>query len=231
MGSTKSTNSFSQSGRPAAHRPPRPGARSSVCACRSASDERRIPSKPRMKLPSALALGIAGMEEVAEMELAEDCPDHEILLRLSAPRLAWTSSARFSRMASRRPDSQQHVPDRAPPDRLAEAEAKTAEPRRRDVFRRPAARRLRPVDVCARWSTWASSRQADDPPGGPRPGRASPRDVLVRSADRSGTRRLLPDAYRCGVAAVTVPTARHTGDPASAATNRTRRMPGKKANS
>jgi radical SAM-linked protein len=40
--------------------------------------------KPRMSFPSALALGIAGGNEVMELELADDSGDAELLDRLSA---------------------------------------------------------------------------------------------------------------------------------------------------
>jgi radical SAM-linked protein len=39
--------------------------------------------KPRMSFPSALALGIAGRNEVMELELADDYSDGELLARLS----------------------------------------------------------------------------------------------------------------------------------------------------
>lgn len=40
--------------------------------------------KPRMSFPSALALGIAGRNEVMELELAENCDDADLLDRLEA---------------------------------------------------------------------------------------------------------------------------------------------------
>jgi len=40
--------------------------------------------KPRMSFPSALALGIAGLDEVMEVELAEPIPAEQILARLAA---------------------------------------------------------------------------------------------------------------------------------------------------
>ncbi|NLS91289.1 MAG: DUF2344 domain-containing protein [Planctomycetaceae bacterium] len=43
--------------------------------------------KPRMSFPSALALGIAGREEVMELELADDCSDAELLDRLASATL------------------------------------------------------------------------------------------------------------------------------------------------
>jgi radical SAM-linked protein len=38
--------------------------------------------KPRIGFPSALALGVEGLDEVVEIELAEDLPPHEVLRRL-----------------------------------------------------------------------------------------------------------------------------------------------------
>ncbi len=40
--------------------------------------------KPRMSFPSALAVGIEGLDEVMELELAEPCTSGELLARLSA---------------------------------------------------------------------------------------------------------------------------------------------------
>ena len=40
--------------------------------------------KPRMSFPSALAVGIEGLDEVMELELAEPCTSEELLARLSA---------------------------------------------------------------------------------------------------------------------------------------------------
>ena len=40
--------------------------------------------KPRMSFPSALAVGIEGLDEVMELELAEPCTSEELLSRLSA---------------------------------------------------------------------------------------------------------------------------------------------------
>jgi len=39
--------------------------------------------KPRMSFPSALALGIEGLDEVMELELAESCTADELLARLA----------------------------------------------------------------------------------------------------------------------------------------------------
>jgi radical SAM-linked protein len=51
--------------------------------------------KPRMSFPSALAVGIEGLDEVMELELAEPQSAEELLARLSAgavPGLAFTSA-------------------------------------------------------------------------------------------------------------------------------------------
>lgn len=139
--------------------------------------------KPRMSFPSALALGIAGMEEVAEMELAEDCPDHEILLRLSAATVPGLDFLRAELL----PDGVKKAQIRSstyqielPPDRLAEAEAKTAELRAAETFFVDRPRGGRPVDVRASLehvgvqSGKLTIRLAALGQGG-----ASPRDVLA----------------------------------------------------
>ncbi len=50
--------------------------------------------KPRMSFPSALAVGIEGLDEIMELELAEPCDGESLLARLRAhagPGLAFTS--------------------------------------------------------------------------------------------------------------------------------------------
>ena len=49
--------------------------------------------KPRMSFPSALALGIEGLDEVMELELAESCTADELLARLARHALPGLSFA------------------------------------------------------------------------------------------------------------------------------------------
>ncbi len=76
-GSTTSTYSILQAGRPAIDRPPGFGAlmeRLVSAAARFALGmSEGFHPKPRMSFPSALALGMEGPDEVMEMELAEHC--------------------------------------------------------------------------------------------------------------------------------------------------------------
>jgi radical SAM-linked protein len=139
--------------------------------------------KPRMSFPSALALGIAGMEEVAEVELAEECPGSAILQRLSASTVPGLDFLRAELL----PDGAKKAQIRSstyqielPPDRLAEAEAKAAALRGAETFLVDRPRGGRAVDVCASLehvgvqSGRLTIRLAALSRGG-----ASPRDVLA----------------------------------------------------
>jgi len=60
--------------------------------------------KPRMTFPSALALGIEGVDEVLELELTESPPAEELLQRLT-PHAPPGLGPKSSRKAPRRPGS------------------------------------------------------------------------------------------------------------------------------
>lgn len=107
--------------------------------------------KPRMSFPSALALGIAGMEEVAELELAEDCPDDEILLRLSAatvPGLDFLRAEHLQEGARKAQIRSSAYEMPIPPHRQAEAEIKAAALRSAATCFVDRPRGQRAVDVC-----------------------------------------------------------------------------------
>ncbi|NUQ65090.1 MAG: DUF2344 domain-containing protein [Pirellulales bacterium] len=86
--------------------------------------------KPRMSFPLALAVGIEGLDEVMELELAESCTAEELdrrLARHALPGLTFSSIEVLSpgdKKARIRSASYRIV---VPPDRLAEATARVAE--------------------------------------------------------------------------------------------------------
>jgi radical SAM-linked protein len=54
--------------------------------------------KPRIGFPSALALGVEGLDEVVELELAEELSPHELLARLRADKQPGLTIDRVSRL-------------------------------------------------------------------------------------------------------------------------------------
>ena len=79
--------------------------------------------KPRMSFPSALAVGIAGLDEVMEVELAETQTAEQILTRLAPHLVRGLTLRRVEILASGAPKARLRstsweVP--VPPDRLAE---------------------------------------------------------------------------------------------------------------
>lgn len=107
--------------------------------------------KPRMSFPSALALGIAGRNEVMELELAEDCDDGELLERLSA---ATVPGLEFLRV--------EHIPEgvkkarirsssyemEIPPPWIGQAEARAGELSAAESFPVERERGGKTVDAC-----------------------------------------------------------------------------------
>jgi radical SAM-linked protein len=142
--------------------------------------------KPRMSYPSALALGIAGRDEVMELELAEDYDDTEILERLRAATVPGLSFLRV-----------EHVPQgvkkaqlrsntfemKLPPNRIEQAESKAAMLDAAETFpieRMRGGKTVKTIDPCR------SLERLEVDSGTlrmrlsvPRQGGASPRDVLA----------------------------------------------------
>lgn len=139
--------------------------------------------KPRMSHPSALALGIAGGNEVMELELADDSGDAELLDRLSA---ATVPGLEFLRV--------EHIPEgvkkaqlrsssyemEIPPSRVRQAETQVSELNAAESFPVERPRGGKTVDPCRCLehleidSGTLRMRLAVLPQGG-----ASPRDVLI----------------------------------------------------
>ena len=119
--------------------------------------------KPRMSFPSALGLGIAGRNEVMELELADDYSDAELLDRLSN---ATVPGLRFLRV--------EHVPQgvkkaqlrsstyemEIPPTRVRQAETQASELIAAESFpvERPrGGKTVDPVDAVS--NIWRSTRE------------------------------------------------------------------------
>ena len=85
--------------------------------------------KPRMSFPSALAVGIEGLDEVMELELAEPCTSGELLARLSAhslPGLRFESTEILRAGAAKAQVKSATYQVRIPPERVPTATCRIA---------------------------------------------------------------------------------------------------------
>lgn len=139
--------------------------------------------KPRMSFPSALALGIAGRNEVMELELAEDYCDAEILGRLSAATVPGLDFLRVEHIPQGLKKAQLRSSSyemEIPPQRVRQAETKAGELIAAETFPVERPRGGKTVDPCRCLqrleidSGKLRMRLAVLPQGG-----ASPRDVLT----------------------------------------------------
>lgn len=138
--------------------------------------------KPRMSFPSALAVGIEGLEEVMEVELAEALPADSLAARLNAhapPGLEFTSAEGLPPQARKARLSRAAYEIAVPADRQAEATHRieqllAAPPGLLGSERDPEARLRASIEELCLSGGVLRMRLRADPPGC-----AGPRDVLA----------------------------------------------------
>ena len=139
--------------------------------------------KPRMSFPSALALGIAGRNEVMELELAEYCDDADLLDRLTANTVPGLQFLRAETLPEGSKKCQVRCSSyemEIPPQHRRQAETRVGELIAAESFPVPKLRGGKTVDPCRSLehleidSDILRMRLAVIPQGA-----ASPRDVLT----------------------------------------------------